>query len=100
MTQKELAEKIGVTFQQIQKYESGQNRVSISTLLNICNALQVTPQFFLEDFTLQDSSTPEYEEEEHSYESEIIKTIKSIKDQQVKLKILKVVKALLEIQQN
>ncbi|MGE0829240.1 MAG: helix-turn-helix domain-containing protein [Hyphomonadaceae bacterium] len=41
MSQDKLAEAIGVTFQQIQKYESGSNRVAAGVLLNIARALGV-----------------------------------------------------------
>ncbi len=42
MTQKDLAAATGVTFQQIQKYESADNRVAASTLYRIAQALGVT----------------------------------------------------------
>lgn len=42
MSQQELASAVGVTFQQIQKYESGANRVSADRLCVICNKLQTT----------------------------------------------------------
>lgn len=48
MTQEKLAEKVGVSFQQIQKYESGVNRVSASRLQAIANALDVQPSYFFE----------------------------------------------------
>lgn len=38
MTQKDLAKKVGVTFQQIQKYESAGNRISADTLKRIADA--------------------------------------------------------------
>ena len=41
MTQANLGEKLGVTFQQIQKYEKGRNRVSAARLFEICEALEV-----------------------------------------------------------
>jgi transcriptional regulator with XRE-family HTH domain len=41
MTQAELASQIGVTFQQVQKYESGANRVSASRLSQIATVLDV-----------------------------------------------------------
>ncbi|MGH1397751.1 MAG: helix-turn-helix domain-containing protein [Alphaproteobacteria bacterium] len=46
MSQSELGEKLDLTFQQIQKYESGKNRISTSTLITICNIFQVTPNSF------------------------------------------------------
>ena len=39
MSQTELAEAVGITFQQVQKYERGFNRVSFSRLVDICQAL-------------------------------------------------------------
>ena len=49
MSQTELAEAVGVTFQQIQKYEKGTNRISASRLLQISHVLQVPVSFFFED---------------------------------------------------
>lgn len=46
MSQDELASMIGVTFQQVQKYESGANRVSASRLFIISKVLQVDVGFF------------------------------------------------------
>ncbi|RED11090.1 helix-turn-helix domain-containing protein [Pontivivens insulae] len=48
MTQQQLAEKVGIKFQQIQKYETGMNRVSASRLWDIANATDVTINFFFE----------------------------------------------------
>src|SRR5690242_15239466 len=39
LSQTQLAERIGVSFQQVQKYERGANRVSFSMLVRICEAL-------------------------------------------------------------
>lgn len=47
-TQQQLAEKVGIKFQQIQKYETGMNRVSASRLWNIAGALGVPVAFFFE----------------------------------------------------
>jgi transcriptional regulator with XRE-family HTH domain len=49
MSQTKLADAIGVTFQQIQKYEKGTNRISASRLLQIAQSLQVPISFFFED---------------------------------------------------
>ncbi|WP_439523829.1 helix-turn-helix domain-containing protein [Marivita sp.] len=48
MTQQQLAEKVGIKFQQIQKYETGANRVSASRLWDISDALDVPVAFFFE----------------------------------------------------
>jgi transcriptional regulator with XRE-family HTH domain len=47
-TQQQLADKVGIKFQQIQKYETGMNRVSASRLWDIAAALDVTIDFFFE----------------------------------------------------
>lgn len=43
MSQTTLGEALGITFQQIQKYEKGTNRLSVSSLIRVCKALQCTP---------------------------------------------------------
>ncbi len=48
MTQQKLAEHVGIKFQQIQKYETGVNRVSASRLWDIASALDVPVSFFFE----------------------------------------------------
>lgn len=48
MTQQQLAERVGIKFQQIQKYETGMNRVSASRLWDISEALEVQVGFFFE----------------------------------------------------
>lgn len=54
MTQPQLAEKAGVTYQQIQKYENATDRVSASRLVAIADALGVPIEMFFEDRTPQD----------------------------------------------
>ncbi len=49
MSQSALGNAIGLTFQQIQKYEKGTNRMGSSRLQQIANVLKVSPTFFFED---------------------------------------------------
>ncbi len=49
MSQEKLGENLGITFQQIQKYEKGTNRVGASRLQAIANILSVPVAFFFED---------------------------------------------------
>ena len=51
MTQQQLAQAVGIKFQQIQKYETGANRVSASRLWDIADALEVEVSFFFEGLT-------------------------------------------------
>jgi transcriptional regulator with XRE-family HTH domain len=49
MTQQQLADASNVSFQQIQKYENGNNRVSASRLVQLAAALQIPVGWFFED---------------------------------------------------
>jgi transcriptional regulator with XRE-family HTH domain len=43
LSQSRLGEAVGLSFQQIQKYESGKNRMALSTFVRICEALDCRP---------------------------------------------------------
>src|SRR5258708_13312250 len=49
MSQEKLAEAIGLTFQQVQKYERGANRVGSSRLFDLARVLEVPIAYFFED---------------------------------------------------
>lgn len=49
MSQTALAEKLGVTFQQLQKNEKGTNRIGASRLVDLSRSLDVPIQFFFDD---------------------------------------------------
>jgi transcriptional regulator with XRE-family HTH domain len=57
MSQEALAGRIGLTFQQVQKYERGTNRVGASRLQQIADALETTPAWFFEGVTSGAEST-------------------------------------------
>lgn len=48
ITQQQLAEQVGIKFQQIQKYETGMNRISASRLWDIAQTLEVPVAYFFE----------------------------------------------------
>ncbi len=48
MSQTALGDALGITFQQVQKYEKGTNRISASRLQQTCDVLQVPIAFFFE----------------------------------------------------
>lgn len=54
MTQGELAEVLGIRFQQVQKYEAGSNRISASRLWDISQALCVPVGFFFDGLDADD----------------------------------------------
>src|ERR1700761_9669405 len=51
MSQEQLAAALGLSFQQLQKYEKGVNRVGAGRLQQIADILQVPITFFFEDFS-------------------------------------------------
>ena len=59
MSQEALGKKLGVTFQQIQKYERGVNRLSGSRLVTVCEVLQVKPEQILGNGTGVFSDNPD-----------------------------------------
>jgi transcriptional regulator with XRE-family HTH domain len=48
MSQPDLADAIGLTFQHIQKYEKGKNRIGAGRLYQLAKLLKVDPEFFFE----------------------------------------------------
>ena len=58
LTQSELAERIDVSFQQVQKYEQGKSRITLQRLSAIAEVLQVPTSAFLEEEPLKVSESP------------------------------------------
>jgi transcriptional regulator with XRE-family HTH domain len=62
MSQEALGENLGLTFQQVQKYEKGINRISASRLFRIANVLGASVQFFFKEMTSSiDADEPVHE---------------------------------------
>jgi transcriptional regulator with XRE-family HTH domain len=51
MTQQQLADSVGIRFQQIQKYECGANRITASRLFELAGALSIAVQYFYDGLT-------------------------------------------------
>ena len=58
MSQEKLGDQLGLTFQQVQKYEKGSNRVSASRLFQMAQILGVNVQFFYDDMPGSVSGNP------------------------------------------
>ena len=59
MTQQQLGDKVGIKFQQIQKYETGANRISASRMWDIAAVMEVPVSFFFEGLDGQAPDTGE-----------------------------------------
>jgi transcriptional regulator with XRE-family HTH domain len=57
LSQTLLAEALSLTFQQVQKYESGANRISVAMLVRMAPALNTTPAALLEGLTPKSTAT-------------------------------------------
>jgi transcriptional regulator with XRE-family HTH domain len=62
MSQEKLGDALGVTFQQVQKYEKGANRIGASRLENISRVLEVPPSYFFDGMS-GSASQPGFAEE-------------------------------------
>jgi transcriptional regulator with XRE-family HTH domain len=59
MSQEKLGEALGVTFQQVQKYEKGMNRIGASRLQDIAKILDAPPSFFFEGAPTAAAAAPQ-----------------------------------------
>ena len=57
LSQTELADGLGITFQQLQKYEKGHNRIAAGRLYGCAQLLGVRPEYFFEGLESSDSET-------------------------------------------
>ncbi len=98
MNQETLAKALGLTFQQVQKYEGGANRVSASRLSQIADVLGVSISYFFSDLEAASTASPEeLEARERMQRPEAIELIRSyyaIPDPRVREQFLDMVKAL------
>ena len=96
MNQEQLAEALGLTFQQIQKYESGANRVSASRLWHIANVLGVSIDYFFQGLDAQPEG-PDREARERMHRPEAIELIRAyyrIQDANVREQFLEMLRAI------
>ena len=109
MSQDKLGEALGLTFQQIQKYEKGANRIGASRLFEISRILDVPIQFLFEDFDVDSGSSYGFAEAAADADStaliaflnsadgvQLVKHFIEIGDQKVRKRVIELVKALAE----
>jgi len=105
MSQEKLGEALGLTFQQVQKYEKGANRIGASRLQEIAKILQSPPSFFFEGSPQAEASASEGFSEAPSSQDvvdfissveglQLNRAFASIKDPKVRKRIVDLVVAL------
>jgi len=109
LSQEKLGEALGLTFQQVQKYERGANRIGASRLLEIARVLEVPVAFFYDDADpVRAPAIPKGIDEvgwDHPGDDqltreealELVKNYYSIRDQQIRRRLFDLVKALWEV---
>ncbi|MDR1375769.1 MAG: helix-turn-helix domain-containing protein [Holosporaceae bacterium] len=99
ISQDKLGSYLGVTFQQVQKYEKGVNRISASALYSIASALSIDFSYFVEGYhshsSLKDDNVPSYEFDNlKKRESiELLRAYYKISNPAMRKKILDLIKA-------
>ena len=96
MSQEKLADKIGKTFQQIQKYEKGTNRVAASTLYYIGLALDVPVSFFFEGLSQRGKSSDVLELTND--EIKLVNVYREAGDKKQRSLILSIIRRIVKIQ--
>ncbi|MGO9740738.1 MAG: helix-turn-helix domain-containing protein [Roseiarcus sp.] len=104
MSQGKLGDALDVTFQQVQKYEKGANRIGASRLQQLARVLDVPPSYFFEGAPMGDATAAGFAEPEgNSYVVDFLSTneglqlnraFAAIKDPKVRKKILDLVQSL------
>ena len=89
LSQSRLASELGVTFQQLQKYEKGRNRIAVGTLLLIADALSLSVHRFFD--TVGDALAPRNQDS-----LQLVAAFDRIVDPEVRRRILTLVLAVTE----
>ncbi len=96
MSQSALAEKLGVSFQQVQKYEKGTNRIGSSRLWDICSVVDVPITYFFDGL---DDVSAQNDPHLARRTIKLAKEIEQIRDEGLKDKILDLIRAAARMQQ-
>jgi transcriptional regulator with XRE-family HTH domain len=102
ISQEQLADMLGLTFQQVQKYERGTNRVSASRLFQLARALDTPITWFFEDIESDRAARDKAAESEDGDPMsrretlELVRVYSRIDDRKVRKKLYEMAKALAE----
>ena len=96
MSQTALGEAIGVSFQQVQKYERGANRISASALFHIARTLGVSPADFFEGLSTEGDGATEWSKMSDPQVRGLLDNFARIPSPRVKTKIAELVEQLAE----
>jgi transcriptional regulator with XRE-family HTH domain len=94
LTQEELGTGLRISYQQVQKYETGANRISAGRLFEIATALDIGIVYFFEDFTpgSRDAAMPHGGHNRTAIE--LVRNFQDIEDESLKSAVASLLKAL------
>ena len=112
-SQEKLADSLGITFQQVQKYERGTNRISASRLYKLSQILDVPVTYFFDEYgsskfnqdelssvvSLSDNDQSEFNDSDILNKKEtleLVRTYYSIKNPKVRKDLMKLIKTMTE----
>lgn len=79
MSQEKLGEQLGLTFQQVQKYEKGSNRIGASRLWHLAQILDVPVHFFFEGLQEKEGRQPAFAERvQRKYMLDFVQSTESV----------------------
>ncbi len=96
MSQSKLAAELGITFQQLQKYEKGKNRIAVSTLLLIADALALPVHSFFDSIERQATDATDWPDLLTKDNIRLIRAFTHIGDPEVRRRILNLILAVTE----
>ena len=96
LSQSRLAAELGITFQQLQKYEKGKNRIAVSTLLLIADALALPVHSFFESVERQAGDSSDWPDLLTRDNIRLIRAFANIGDPEVRRRILNLILAVTE----
>ena len=96
LSQSKLAAELGITFQQLQKYEKGKNRVAVSTLLLIADALSLPVQSFFDSVERQATDAADWPDLLTKDNIRLIRAFSNIGDAEVRRRIMGLILAVTE----
>ena len=88
LSQSKLAAELGITFQQLQKYEKGKNRIAVSTLLLIADALALPVQSFFDSIERQAGDATDWPDLLTKDNIRLIRAFSNIGDPEVRRRIM------------
>ncbi len=96
LSQMQLAEKLGISYQQIQKYEKGMTELTLTRLYQIAEALEIPINTFIQEKNLIVSEPPSFYGRLSSEEEILLRLYRKIRSAKTKKTIITVIKALSE----